>query len=340
MPKASWGDIDGSPFDDELEAYEVYDGDTPPKGLYRMRLKMLRLKPNKNGDMMLNGLLLVNEPAGSKKSQYNGYDTWVNLNITKQGARWVNNFLSALVPEGKVAAVRKAFWSQKVMIDKEDPANVLSIGTLKITENMLVNATLAWDSYGEGSMKPKTFSRPTDTTLNEDGLDGDGEAADDEDWEDDAAAEDVEDGDGDEEVDEEYDARAEELEAMERRPLLAVAKELGIATTRGMKASAIIDLILDEEFPPEDEEPEEDEPEDDEEVEDDEDEEVAEDEDDEEEPEEEPEPPKRTRRARPAAAKEEAKKAPASRRRAPAKKEEPATRARTGRRRKTDEPPF
>lgn len=338
MPKASWGAIDGSPFEDELDAYEVYDGDTPPKGLYRMRLKMLRLKENKNGDMMLNGLLLVNEPAGSKKSQYNGYDTWVNLNITKQGARWVNNFLSALVPENKVAALRKAFWLQKVMIDKEDPANVLSIGGVKITENMLVNATLAWDSYGEGAMKPKTFSRPTDTTLNEDGLDA-SESDEDEDWE----SDDGEEPEGDtDEGDEEFDARAEELEAMTRAQLLKAAKAAGVSTTRGMKESAIIDLILDEEFPPEDEdeEPEEDEPEDEGEELEEEDEEVAEEED--EEPEDEPEPPKRTRRTRAAAAKEEPAKTTSRRRAAPAKEEpKPATRTRTGTRRKASgKPPF
>lgn len=338
MPKASWGAIEGSPFEDELEEYAVYEGEMPPKGVYRLRLKMLRLKENVNGDKMLSGLVIVNEPSGSKKAQYNGYDTWFNLNITKQGARWVNNFLSALFPENKVAAIRKAFWGQKVMIDKEEPPNIISIGGVKITENMLISALLVWDSYGEGAMKPKSFSRPTDMTLNEDDLDG--PTDEDEEWEDSGAEpdEDEDEDEGDEEADPEFDARAEELEAMDRKALLAAAKAAGIATTRGMKSDAIIDLILEEEFPPEDEESEEDEPEDDEEP--DEDEEIAEDEDDEEEPEEEPEPPKRTRRTRAAAAKPEPAKPAARSRKAPAKTAEPE-RAKTGtRRRRSGQPPF
>lgn len=335
MPKATWGQIEGSPFEDDLEYIPIYDGEMPPKGLYRLRLKMLRLKDNANGDKMLNGLVIVNEPSGSSKVQYNGYDTWFNLNITKQGARWVNNFLSALVPEDKVAALRKAFWGQKVMIDKNDPPNILSIGGVKMPESgadILVSAQLAYDSYGEGAMKPKRFLRPDNLTPNEDDGYATIEDANDEEWYDGTEA-----AEDDGEADEEYDARAEELEGMERKELLAEAKKSGVFVTRGMKSDAIIDLILLEEFPEDgDEEAEE-------EDEEPEDEEIAEDEEPEEEPEEDPEPPKRTRRARAAAPKQEPKKAPATRTRRTAAKEEAPARVRTGTRRRkagSGEPPF
>lgn len=307
MPKASWGNLEGadSIWEDELDDFPVYDGDLPPKGVYRLVLKTLRLKKNKNDDPMLNALLIINEPPSSKKSQYNGKDVWANLNVTRQGAPWVNNFISALVPENKVAAVRKAFWAQKVMVDKEEPPNVLSIGAVKIEAGeLLISAQCGHKTYNNDiDLDAKRFFRPSDTTLNESDAPA-AEDGDEDEWEDET-------GEAAEGDDEEYDARAEELEAMTRPELLRAAKAAGVSVKRGTPESEIIDDVLDVEFPPEDED-EEPEPE----------------EEEEEEVEPEPEPPKatRTRRARPAAA---------------PKAEEPPARARTGtRRRKGSEPPF
>lgn len=318
MPKASWGDTDGSLWEEELDGYAVYDGEQPPKGMYRCALKFLRLKTNKNDQPMLNGMLIINEPSGSKKAQYNGYDFWFNLNVTNQGARWVNNFLTALVDEKKSAALRKAFWEQKVMIDKSEPPTVLSIGILKIVENMLVTAVckLKKEYGGEGlTLDPTSFSRPADLKFNSEGAqtsEPDGE--DDEGWESD-------------EEDPEIAAREEELAEMNRNQLLKIAKELEVSVKRGTPEADIIEAILDVEFPFEDEDEEGDE--EPEEEEEEEEEEIAE-----EEPEPEPEPakPARRRSGRVAATKA----AP------PAEEAKPAARTRTGTRRSagTKKPPF
>lgn len=325
MPKATWENVEGSPWEDELEDFPIYEGDLPPKGVYRCAMKFLRLKTNNSGNPMLTGLLIVNEPAGSKKSQYNGYDFWFNLNVTNQGSRWVNNFLSVIVPEDKVAAVRKAFWAQKVMIDKAEPPNVLSIGGVKITENMLVSVQCAHKEYnGNTDLDAKRFLRPADTTLNEDGLPSSGDNE--EDWEEEEGAEveEPEDGDAEDEMSEEEAERYDELMAMERPALLKVAKAAGVSVKRGTPEDAIVDSILDVEFA------EEEESEEDEEELEEEEEEIAEEE--EEEPEEAPEPAKRTRRP---AARTAAKKP------APAKEEPAPARTRTGtRRRKAGNPPF
>lgn len=317
MPKASWTNIEGNPFEDDLEEYDVYDGELPPKGVYRFELVLLRLKTNKNNDPMLSGMIRIAEPRSSKKAQYNGYSCWFQLNVTSQGARWVNNFLSVLVPEEKAKALRKAFWDQKVMLDKNDPPNVVSIGTWKFKEGLLLSANCKIKTYNDDSdLDPKQFMRPTDLTP----ADSQSEASDEdeEDWEE--AGEEVEEVEGDEEEDEEFNARVAELEAMDRSGLLKAAKAVGVSVKRGTPEADIIDSILDVEFP-EEEEPEE-EAEEPEEAEEEEPE-----EEDEEEPEEEPEPPKTTRRRAPA---KKAEAAPAT---APA-------RTRTGRRRKTGEPPF
>lgn len=306
MPKATWGNVEGSPWEDELEDFPIYEGEQPPKGVYRCAMKFLRLKTNKNGDPMLNGLLIVNEPAGSKKSQYNGYDFWFNLNVTSQGSRWVNNFLSALVPEDKVAAVRKGFWAQKVMIDKGEPPNVLSIAGVKITENMLITAVckMKQEYGGTGTtLEPSQFSRPADTTLNTDGLSE--SAGEDEDWEDEEGEEEPE--AAEDEMSEEEAARYDELIAMDRPALLRAAKAAGVSVKRGTSEEDITNAILDVEFAEAEDEDEEEE------------EEIAEEEEEEEEPEPEPVKPARRRSSKPAAA---------------AAKEEPPARARTGTRRR------
>jgi len=320
MVKASWGNIDGNPFEAELEEYEVYDGDLPPKGVYRFKLTLLRLKTNSNGDPMLNGRIVIAEPPSSKKAQYNGYGTWFNLNVTKQGAPWVNNFLSNLVPEEKSVALRKAFWGQKVMLDKNDPPNVVSIGAWKFKEGVLISADCKMKLYeGTQDLDPKTFLRPTDLTPPDDDAPAD-EADEDEGYDEGYDEEETA-----EETDDEYNVRAEELEEMERPALLKAAKALGISVKRGTSEDDIIEAILEAEFPEDEDEESEEEPDEDEEDE------VEEEEEPEDEDEEEPEPeePKRTARRRPAKTAAKTEEPPA-----------PTTRTRTGRRRKTTEPPF
>src|SRR5882757_227233 len=305
MPKATWGNIEGNPFEDDLEDYDVYDGEMPPKGVYRCTLKFLRLKENSNGDPMLNGLLVINEPKGSKKSQYNGYDFWFNQNVTKQGAPYLNNFLSALVSEDKVPALRKAFWGQKVMLDKNEPPNVVSIGTLKLLDKTpLVAVNTKLKTYnGDVSLDVSKFMRPKDEDLGTDAP-----VEDEEEWveEPDADADAPEsEGEGDEELAE----REEELSEMTLAELKKIARgELGmkLAEVKGLDEEGLIDAILEREFPEGDDEP--DEPEEDE--------------------EDEEEPPKRTRRsAVPAPAARQGRSA------TPAAEEAPA-RARTGTRRR------
>lgn len=317
MPKATWDDSDfgGSVWEDELDDFPVYDGELPPKGVYRFVLKRLQLTQNKNKEPMLKGLLILNEPAGSKKSQYNGKDVWFNLNVTKQGAPWVNNFISNLVPEGKVAAIRKAFWGQKVMLDKSEPPTVTAIGAVKIVEGMLISAQCAHKTYNNDTdLDAKRFLRPSNTEVDEsDAADDNEEEWEETDGEEGGEDEAAEDGEGDEE----YEARGVELDEMERPVLLKIAKGLGLSVKRGTPEAGIVTAILDAEFP-EDEEPEDE----------DEAEEDFEDEEPEEEPEPEPEPAPKPTRRRPAKAA------------APAKEEAPA-RPRTGtRRRKGGEPPF
>lgn len=255
MPKPSWGDVGEDPFGANLEEFEVYEGDLPPKGVYRFELTMLRLKENRNGDPMINGRLRMAELRKDKK-QYNGYGCWFNLNVTKQGRGWVNNFIDALAKDDKQAlALRKAFWDQKVMLDKEEPPNILSIGTLKIHDkNLVLRAQCGVKKYeGELDLDPKVF-------LRDDGkvpADADAETeTEEEGWEETEAEE------TDSDVDEEYDERAEELEELSETDLKKILKsdhEKKLADYKGKTKDELVEMILDLEFP-EEEESEEEEP--------------------------------------------------------------------------------
>ena len=303
--------VDGANIDPASNG-SVYDGPEPPARVpFRAKVKRLSLKlTNSKSNYMLNFVCEVNEPAKKNgkpndKAQYNGAAMWGNLNITETGAPWVNQFLLALAGEDKAKKVISDFWAEKLRFDDAEAQQpmIRSIGTFKINEDGMPIIVQGKTEAGYG-IKADRFL--LDSNLVGSGADAD--EADEEDEEEEYAEE-------DEYSDDEYDERAEELEEMSLDNLKKVAKGLGIATPRGVKAEALVEAILGEEFPEdedEDEEDEEDEVAEEEELEEDE---------PEEEEEEEPEPPKRTRRA---AAKPAAKSAPAAR----------------GSRRSRKEPPF
>lgn len=110
-----------------------YDGPTPPKGVYRTSLKFLRVKDNKNGDPRIGGVCEIAEPKGSEKAKYNGYGIWLGMNVTKQSAPYINNFLDTF------GFNRKAFWGAGgVTIDEADENGsgmlILKIGTKAVKE--------------------------------------------------------------------------------------------------------------------------------------------------------------------------------------------------------------
>lgn len=131
MPKANWG-ISDEP--DDLDSFDVYDGDKPPPGVYLGKMTRLQVKANKHGDPMLNALILVDEPKSSKKAQYNGYAIWDNKNVTEQGAPYVKAMLKAL---GLTWAEfqTKTILEGKMPAKKEDtPARVMKIGSVKFND--------------------------------------------------------------------------------------------------------------------------------------------------------------------------------------------------------------
>lgn len=132
MPKARWAISQEEP--EDLESYDVYDGEKPPAGVYAVKLTRLSVKANKNGDPMLNGLLIVSEPKGAAKAKYNGYTIWFNQNVTEQGGPYVKQFLAAL-------GLTWAEFRNKCVLEgdmpqaKDEPATrVMKIGSVKFND--------------------------------------------------------------------------------------------------------------------------------------------------------------------------------------------------------------
>lgn len=326
MPKVtSWGKgVDSGLADAEGTGFTTYDLEKlglPPKGTYRFRMKLLKLKMNKNGEPMLNALFEIEEPAkvagkANTKAKYNGYGMWWNGNVTPQGAGFVNNFLDAFKFN------RKMFWNKELVHDNDgEPAvsgasyivgNVTSVSKKKVPEDgLLLKISLIKDKpyQGEERMKPAAFlpigaSDKYDTADEEDEIDDDTEEEYEEEEEEEEAEEseeDTDDEEGDEEISEEEEELRDELEELTLAALKKTAKAdygASLKDYRGMEKEELIEWIVTAAFEEDEEEEEaEEEPED------------AEEEEEEEEP-----PAKPARRTRAAAAKSApAKAAPARR---------------------------
>jgi len=133
---------DAADVDPNTEGF--YDGPTPPKGVYRFALKFLNMKENSNGDPMLTGVLEIAERPKSEKGKFNGYGMWFNLNVTKQGAPYVNNFLDVF------GFNRKAFWGTGgVTVDEnDDPPTVTKIGSKTVNpEKMTCKVRTKFKTY-------------------------------------------------------------------------------------------------------------------------------------------------------------------------------------------------
>jgi len=263
--------------DVEPSSGTYYDGDTPPPGVYRTKVKRMCIKENKSKDDMISMVCEVDEPAkkdgkSNSKAQYNGYGIWTNLNITDDNNARINQFLMALSAGKK--QVLKDWWNGGPRVDDNTPPNVLAIGAFKIEPTgmpIIVNAKN--NNYqGNVSLQGSAFLLPSQITSNN--VEADDDA--DDDIEDEIEDEDIDEDEGDEgdegdedddvDEDDEYAEEEERREELEKLSLAAVkrtAKEsgLGLADYRGKDKEEIVDLILEVEFTEEDEEEPEPEPE-------------------------------------------------------------------------------
>lgn len=273
----------------EARRFEVYDGPTPPRGPYLVKVGRMTIGANKNGDGMITTQVIIDEPTKkdgktNPKARYNGAPAWDRQNVTEESAGYVNSFLESL---GCTPTDITNFWKMGP-VTEDDPNQadreiIKQLGKVKVA-----NAhALCLMGMGQASTRGgKTYDArfEVQSWLVSNQLVGSGSDLDeDEDVEDEdveADEEEVEEAEADEEDeedeepedDEEFTARQVELEGMTRVQLkkAATAAKLDMKVTAKTKDEDIVAAILDKEFPLADEEEEE--PEDEEEPEEEEDE--------------------------------------------------------------------
>lgn len=135
MPKLKPFNISGMEDVVDAEPTTTYrDIPAPPKGRYKVRLKRMTHGTIRSGDNAgaprFNCLLELIGPSSADK--YMGYGFWHGLNLTKQGAGYVNQFLNGLAggSESAQRSLRKAFWGADIVVDED--GHVQRIGKTKI----------------------------------------------------------------------------------------------------------------------------------------------------------------------------------------------------------------
>lgn len=129
-------------FDGSDEEFDFYSGPPPVAGLYHgyvkdMSLGVISAETVNKGKKRINMTLVIDD------GKYKGAPIYHNLNVTKDGAKFVNGFLDALTdgsPE-HVKAARAAFWKGKLIInekpDQRGNHEVLRLGSKVIAKGDL-----------------------------------------------------------------------------------------------------------------------------------------------------------------------------------------------------------
>lgn len=124
MPKVTFNVGDMS--DVDAAQSKFYDGEVPPKGTYRTKVALCKLKTTQKGDPMLTFVFEIAEPKGSDKSRYNGYGIWHNAVLLSQSAPFINGMLDGL------GIARPNLWRGGVVTDPKDEDIVVRIGKVKV----------------------------------------------------------------------------------------------------------------------------------------------------------------------------------------------------------------
>lgn len=173
MPKVKISGLPTEEPDINATGGNFYDGETPPAATYKCVLKFIKLKTNRNGDAMLSILVEINEPKKvdgekNKKSKYNGYGMWGNINLTESGAPYAARMCKAI-------GAKYSDLLNSLTVNDEDPPQILRIGKTKITGEQKVTV--------EG--RPNVYDGKTSLQIGrfvvKDNDDADSDADDDED---------------------------------------------------------------------------------------------------------------------------------------------------------------
>lgn len=257
----------------EAKRFEVYDGPTPPRAPYQVKVTRMFVKQNSNGDPMITTFVVVDEPVKkdghtNPKARYNGAFAVDRQNVTEQSAGFVNSFIESL---GGTQADKNAFWGPGIVTkgDEKDATveQVLSIGKVKpigVHAIALLGMGQASTKNGktyEAKLEVQSWLVSSQIKGSQDEDDFDVEDDDEEVSEEEVEEAEAEDEELDAEDDDEVAARQVALEGLSRVALKKALKESGsdLKVVRTTTDEDMVNAILDIEFPEDEESEEEDE---------------------------------------------------------------------------------
>lgn len=147
----------------------------PGRGPFRMKVRFLKVKPNKNGDDRISTMVVIDEPKGSDAVSWNGYAIFDGFNVTDQGAPYIKRFLKAL-------GLSWSDFMEKTKKDDGDPPQITQIAGIKFgptaTKDVYVNAMVKVkpaDDYNDDEHLEVTRFVPKDEDGGSDSSDDSGD---------------------------------------------------------------------------------------------------------------------------------------------------------------------
>src|SRR5690349_15621763 len=202
----------------------------PAKGVYRLRVRRMYVKPNRNGDDRVGVMLIIEEPKKSKASSYNGYLVRDGFNITEQGTPFLKRFLKGL------GLTWDQFYNQSKQIEDGERTELVQIGGTKFgseeTKEVYVRALLREkpaDEYNDSPYMDVARYLPADE-------DEDDDEPEDEDVAD--MGEDEPEVEEDEDEDEEPKPDLDDLQGMKPKALKQILVDQGVKQKKIDKAAA------------------------------------------------------------------------------------------------------
>jgi hypothetical protein len=173
MGKIKWGgDIEQSDIDNAEVREGRYIGEIPPSGVYRFRLKSMKVGESNSGNPKLQMFWVIDGSWQAGHKKYDGCPLFDHMPVTKSSAFRAKALCAAI-------GVSSADFTNKVIADAD--GYVTKIGKLAVNEDLTVFAAVKKDisseQYGARLTDP-SYMAPPDADDDDD-TDGDDDADDD-----------------------------------------------------------------------------------------------------------------------------------------------------------------
>jgi hypothetical protein len=151
MPKAKWGAITATDIESAESNYTTYEGEIPPRGVYRFKLKQVKATESSNNNPMLKVLLILDGSWKPAHKEFDGCPSWLNVVVMDSTAFQVRAFCDAI-------GVSAADFLKRTVLDDDD--KVIKIGKVSLADgDLLVKANCKPGEY-EGNPKLESSLLP------------------------------------------------------------------------------------------------------------------------------------------------------------------------------------